>query len=60
MTGCHHPGKKRYTSKKAARRGMVELYKNRAAGGGRLHVYQCGDHWHVGHLTRESWRDGHR
>lgn len=49
---CQQPQKKRYASKRAARQGIVTLTKNRAAGGhGRLHVYQCGDHWHIGHRT---------
>lgn len=50
MAECRFPSKHRYTSKRAARRGMVELYRNRKNGTGRLHVYKCGDHWHVGHL----------
>lgn len=60
MADCPYPEKKPYTSKKAARRGMVNLYESRAAGGGRLHVYRCGDHWHVGHLSRENWRGAHK
>lgn len=50
MATCRHPDKVRYTSRRAARRGMVGIYRNRKHGHGRLHVYRCGDHWHVGHL----------
>lgn len=52
MTRCPQPEKRRYTSKKAARRALQLLYRNRANGGpGRLHAYRCGDHWHIGHLA---------
>lgn len=60
MPTCPHPEKKRYPSKRAARRGMVNLYESRTDGGGRLHTYRCGDHWHVGHLTFDHRRGGHR
>lgn len=51
MAECRFPSKHEYASKKAARRGMVELYEKNLAGPGRFHVYRCGDHWHVGHVT---------
>lgn len=57
---CPYPEKKRYASKRAARRGRVGIYENRADGGGQLVAFRCGDHWHVGHRSRESWRDRRR
>lgn len=60
MPTCPQPEKTRYRGKRSARRAMREIQKHKADGGGRLHVYPCGDHFHVGHIKRESWRDGHR
>ena len=51
---CPTPTKVAYRSKQAARRGLRNLTRNRAAGGhGRLHVYLCvcRSHWHIGHTT---------
>lgn len=60
MTACPNPEKVRYPGKRSARRAMRRIQDNRADGLGRLHVYPCGDHFHVGHIARESWRDRHR
>ena len=46
---CRYPGKHLYASARAAKRGRAGLYRNRAAGQGRLVIFPCGDHWHVGH-----------
>lgn len=50
MTGCPFPDKVQYASAEAAKRGRNNL--DNAKGrtfGGRLVVYRCGGHWHVGH-----------
>lgn len=49
---CPEPAKAAYPSKRAARQGLVTLFRKRANGGpGRAHVYRCpAGHWHVGHL----------
>lgn len=49
---CPEPAKVPYPSKRAARQGLVTLFRKRANGGpGRAHVYRCpAGHWHVGHL----------
>ena len=48
---CPQPNKVPYRSKRAARRAIDGIYRRRANGGpGRLHVYACGGHWHVGHI----------
>jgi hypothetical protein len=52
MTPCPWPAKTPYRSKRAAKRAIALITRCRANGGpGRLHAYQCGDHWHVGHTT---------
>lgn len=52
MSACPQPEKRPYPSKRAARRALSTIYRNRAnSGPGRLHVYKCGGHWHVGHIT---------
>lgn len=59
MAKCPFPDKAKL-SKRGARRALRSIQRHKKDGGGRLHVYPCGDHWHVGHIARESWRDGHR
>lgn len=53
---CPHPDKVKYRSEKAARAG-VKAMRGKRDGGEPLHTYRCGDHWHVGHRTRERWHN---
>lgn len=56
MADCPTPDKHPYPSERAAKQGRRTLLKNRAAGRGRLVVYPCGAHWHVGHSTESLER----
>lgn len=49
MVECLFPDKHRYESRRSARYGMAGLYGTCSAGPGRLVVFSCGGHWHIGH-----------
>lgn len=48
-TSCEFPDKHPYPSKGSAKVGRAGIYRNRASGKGRLVVFPCGGHWHIGH-----------
>lgn len=49
MPPCPYPDKHQYPSRRAAKKGVEGIYGTRSEGQGRLVVYPCGGHWHVGH-----------
>lgn len=53
---CEDEGKAIYVSEKAARGAIKGLKRARRDGGGHLHAYRCGGHWHVGHGHKETSR----
>lgn len=54
-TPCKHPEKVLYRSERAAKTALHAVVNNGRGGGGFLHVYRCGGHWHIGHGSK-SWR----
>lgn len=52
---CPHPDKVAYLSERAAKRAMRSIKTWQRDGGGFLHVYRCGGHWHLGHGAK-TWR----
>jgi hypothetical protein len=56
MAECKNPEKVPYASQSAAEHARRGLYANRKAGSGRVVVYPCGGHWHVGHKQPKSIR----
>jgi len=47
-TACRWPHKRRHQDKTAALEAIQDLYRH-GRGNPDLNVYQCGDHWHIGH-----------
>lgn len=45
---CRWPNKMRHATPAAAKAHIADLYRS-GKGNPDLGVYQCGDHWHVGH-----------
>lgn len=48
-------GKTEFTSRRRAKAALHALRRPH----GRMHVYRCGGHWHIGHndrLDRARWR----
>lgn len=48
---CPYPTKTAFTSERQAKRALRALRNPQ----GRMHVYQCGDHHHLGHRDK-AWR----
>lgn len=46
---CPHPEKIAYPSERSARAAIKSIKATKRDGGGFLHAYRCGAHWHVGH-----------
>ena len=56
---CPESLKRAYPSRKAAKRVLREMRKQRHERGGRLIVYRCAGHWHIGHnyTLHSTWRE---
>lgn len=50
MGTCGTCGKQRYANRKVARAERRRLYPGEST----MQAYQCGDAWHIGHLTPEA------
>lgn len=53
---CDDAGKAIYVSEHAARDAVKGLKRARRDGGGFMHAYRCGGHWHVGHGHKDVGR----
>lgn len=55
MGQCPECGKKRYTSRKIARKALRQMNSGGYDSSG-MNEYRCGEYWHVGHLPRRVVR----